>query len=266
MSKAVLLGPYVGDFTQEILVFRPYIRYISHTMDDMNIFISSHSNRSFLYEWIDPDRFLPIYDHISRNELNQTGFTYNDITKTEFNQITKKIRENIDFDDIDTFTLPYVKNTNGISYYQKFHTPFSIPDMEDDFGDISIVGIFDKSDQSIEVYDLLSDRFNISVIGDMNNGLEEHNKLMRNTDFSSNNYLRMFNYIKRSKLVVTNCRDWVLICNCQGIPVFYWGYDSSLYKSDGALNFGNKKCTSVCNMDSSSILDMINYSYKRLEE
>jgi len=263
MSTAVLLGPYVGSFTQEILVFRPHIRYISQTIDGSEIYISSHSNRSFLYDWIEPENFLPIYDHISRNEPGQVGFIYDEITKTEFNQITKKIRNDIEADDVEIHTLPYVKNTNGISYYQKTYSPFNIPDFEIDHTDLSIVAIFDKSDQSREVFDLLSEMFDVVVVGDMNNGLEDYNVLMKHPLYESN-YLKMFNYIDKSKLVVTNCSDWALICNCQGIPVLYWGQNSSLFKDNGVMNFDNKKCTSICNMDSKSITDMVRYCYNRL--
>lgn len=263
MSKAVLLGPYVGSFTQEILVFRPHIRYISHTTNGADIYISSHSNRSFLYDWIKPDNFLPIFEHITRNEPGQSGFIYDDITKTEFNQITKKIRGEIECDDVDIHTLPYVKNTNGISYYQKVYEPFTIPEFEIDHTDLNIVAIFDKTDQSKEVFDIISKMFSVVVVGDMNNGLEEENVLMKNLDLS-NNYLKMFNYVNKCKLVVTNCPDWALICNCQGIPVFYWGQENSMYKTGGIYHFGNDKCTSICDMDSDSIANMISYSYDKL--
>jgi hypothetical protein len=265
MSKAVLLGPYVGSFTQEILVFRPHIRYISETVIGAELYVSSHSNRSFLYDWIKPSNFLPIYDHISRNEPGQTGFIYDEITKTEFNQITKKIRSEIDHSDVDIHTLPYVKSTNGVSYYQKLFSPFDIPDYDINHDDLNIVAIFNKSEQSQEVFDFISKMFNVVVIGDMNNGLEDDNVLMKNLDLS-NNYLKMFNYINKSKLVVTNCSDWALICNCQGIPVYYWGTEHSLFKNNGVLNFGNNKCTSICNMDSQSVADMVGYCYKNLYE
>ncbi|MCK5016052.1 MAG: hypothetical protein KAS32_03180 [Candidatus Peribacteraceae bacterium] len=262
MSKSVLLGPYVGDFKQEVLVFRPYMRYISYISQEYEIFVSSHSNRSFLYDWVDDDNFLPIYEHISRNEVNQKGFIFQDITKTEFNQITKHIRDRIPFSDIDIHTLPYVKNTNGVSYYQKIYSSFTFPDI--DIGESpDIVFIGDKSDQSSEVYSLLSDQFDVTVIGDMNNGLETYNEILKTPNFSDN-YLRMFNYISKAKMVVTNCSEWVLICNSQQVPVFYCGADSSLFKNDGILNFDNKKCTSICDMDSDTMVNMVKYSYNKM--
>lgn len=263
MSKAVLLGPYVGSFTHEVLVFRPHIRYISHTMEDVELFVSSHANRSFLYDWIPPQNFLPIYEHITRNEPGQVGFIYDEITKTEFNQITKKIRSEIPQEDVEVHTLPYVKSTNGVSYYQKIHTPFVIPDCEIEHKDLSVVGIFDQSDDSKAVYDILSQEFDVVIVGDMNNGLEEHNILMKEVS-SFDNPLKMFNYVNKSKLVVTNCQDWALICNCQGIPVFYWGEDNSQFKENGVMNFGNKKCTSICDMDPKSIVNMVKYCYNKL--
>lgn len=262
MSKAILLGPYVGSFTHEILTFRPHIRYISHTLGgEADLFVSSHANRSFLYDWVSPDNFIPIYEHISRNEPSQVGFIYDDITKTEFNQITKKIKTEIPYDDVESHTLPYVKSTAGISYFQKLYSPFDIPDI--DVGDVDVVVIMDKSDESSIIYELLSQVMNVTVIGDMNNGLEDENILMRHPVFHDN-YLKMFNYIKKAKYVVTNCGEWALICNCQGYPVFYWGQESSLYKTSGVMNFGNNKCSSICSMEPKSIVNMIRYCYDKM--
>lgn len=263
MPKSVLLGPYVGDFSNEILTFRPYIRYISHITDpEINVYISSHANRSFLYDWIDKERFIPIYEHISRNELSQNGFVNDDITKTEFNQITKLIRAQIEDEVIEIQSLPYIKNTNTISIYQKYFTPFKIPQIETP-DNINVVCIFDKSDQSIEVFDYINKKLDVIAIGSMNNGLEEKNILLKNVLFLDN-YLIMFNCVEKSKLVVTNCSEWALICNIQGIPVFYWGHDFSLYKNSGILNFGNKKCMSICKSDSKDIVNMVLYCYKNI--
>jgi len=263
MSKAVLLGPYVGDFANEILTFRPYIRYISHITDpSTNIYISSHINRSFLYDWICKENFIPIYEHISRNEPSQNGFTHNDITKTEFNQITKFLRNGIQSESIEVYSLPYVKNTNIISLYQKFYTPFVIPQYNIK-SHCDVVCIFSKTEHSRDVYYNLSNKLDVVVIGDMNNGLEERNILLKNIMFLDN-YKLMFNYVYKSKLVVTDCSEWALICNLQKIPVFYWGLDSSLYKENGIMNFENRKCMSVCDMDIKSIVQMIVYCYEKV--
>jgi len=260
-NKSLLLGPYVGDFANEILTFRPYMRYISHITDpSTNIYLSSHPNRSFLYDWVDTNNFIPIYEHISRNEPGQNGFVHEDITKTEFNQITKLIRNGIQSDTVEIHTLPYVKNTNTISLYQKFYTPFVVPHCNI-LPHCDVVCIFNNTDHSRDVYYNLSNRLDVVVIGDMNNGVEERNILLKNIMFLDN-YMIMFNYIQKAKLVVTNCSEWALICNLQKIPVFYWGMESSLYKDGGIMNFGNKKCMSICEMDTKGIVDMIKYCYK----
>jgi hypothetical protein len=265
MSQAVLLGPYVGGFTHEILTFRPHMRYISHIIDpSTEIYISSHYNRFFIYDWIECDRFIPIYEHISRNEPGQCGFIHNDITKTEYNQITKTIRNQIPHDIVEIQNLPYVKNTNSVSLYQKYYTPFVIPPI-DIIKHIDVIGIFDKSDQSRDVYYNLINSIDLTVIGDMNNGIEERNILLKNI-IIDNNYLMMFNYIQNAKLVVTNCSEWALICNLQGVPVFYWGTDFSLYKVGGIMNFDNKRCMSICEMDEKSIIQMILHHYNNVIE
>lgn len=263
MSRAVLLGPYVGDFANEITTFRPYMKYVSQIVDpDVCVYISSHTNRSFLYDWIPVSNFIPIYEHISRNELCQNGFIHSDITKTEFNQITKFIRSQIPHDDVEVQTLPYVKSVNSISLYQKIFKPFTIPNYNIK-EEVEVVGIFDNSEQSRNVYDIISKRFDVTVLGDMNNGLEYHNILLKNIKYLDN-YLIMFNYIKKAKMVVTNCSEWVIICNLQKIPVFYWGPDFSLYKGVGVMNFENKKCMSLCSMDTDSISSMILYHFNNI--
>lgn len=262
MNKSVLLGPYIGSFTQEILSFRPYIKYISEILSsDTNIYISSHSNRSFLYEWIDADNFIPVYEHLTRNEPSQVGFIHEKVTKTEFNQISRFICNQIGKDKIDVYNLPYAKNVNGISYYEKLYTPFSIPELEIE-EDVDVVGVFNTSPQSKEVFNELQKIFNVLVIGNMNNGIEDNNIILKNIIFM-NNYIKMFNYIKKAKLVVTNCNDWVVICNLQKIPVFYWGSDFSLYRSESIFNFDNKKCKSICEMDTGDIIKMIKFYYNQ---
>jgi hypothetical protein len=263
MLKSVLLGPYIGDFANEILTFRPYIRYITHITPPLTkIYISSHTNRSFLYDWINRDMFIPIYEHISRDEPNQSGFIHTGITKTEFNQITKTVRNKIDCDSVEIQTLPYVKNTNTISLYQKYYTPFVIP-YYNVTNHCDVICIFNKSDQSRDVYYNLTNKIDVTVIGDMNNGLEERNILLKNIMFLDN-YLIMFNYVKQSKLVITNCSEWALICNLHQIPVFYWGAEASMYKENGVMNFENKKCMSICEMDTKNIVDMIQYCYNNI--
>jgi hypothetical protein len=261
MSKAVLLGPYIGDFTHEIITFRPYIRYITEiTEPGVDIYISSHSNRFFLYDWISPDNFIPVYEHITRDEPNQNGFIHETITKTEFNQITKVIKSKISSDDVEVYNLPYVRNTTGISLYQKVFSSFSIPYIDIDT-DVDIVCIFNQENQPKEIYHTLLNSYKIEVMGNMNNGLEEYNPLMRNVMFL-NNYLIMFNYINKANMVITNCSEWVIICNLQAIPVFYWGPEFSLFKSSGIMNFDNNRCMSVCDMGTDTIISMIKYHYK----
>ena len=118
---SILICPYIGSFSQEILIFIPYVRYILSILHDSDnsdvIIVASHSNRKFLYDDIGVD-FYPVFASISRNELCQKGVLYTEIDKQQFNQITKSIKNNIG-GITDHYNIPYVKNHNQISYYQK---------------------------------------------------------------------------------------------------------------------------------------------------
>ena len=48
MKKTVLaLGPYIGDFKNEILNFQPHIKWIHEVVGIDNVYVCTHRNRSF---------------------------------------------------------------------------------------------------------------------------------------------------------------------------------------------------------------------------
>lgn len=262
--KALLIGPYIGNFTYEITVFRPYAKYLSDLLDYDEVFISSHTNRSFLYDWIEPDNFLPIFEYLSRDESKLVGYTHNDISKLEYTQLSKRIVSQIPYDTLDIYSLPYSKTVSGIPFYEKEFMNFKYPEIDIPQNDYILL-IPDKSKDISDIYNTLKRDYNVIVVGDMNNGLESENVLLKEPDYFTCNYIRMFNYIHKAKLVVTPCNYWAMICNIQDLPMFYWGSDSSMYKTEGVYGFGNRRAMAV-NISNDKIPSQIKAMYEKVEK
>ena len=261
MSKNILIGPYVGSFKHEILSFQPYVNYLVSVLEYDDVYISSHYNRSFLYDNIPNSKFIPVYSNLTRNELNHKGLIHDEITKQQYNQISKMIKTNIE-DLSEHHTTPYIKATNSISYYQKAYGKYVYPDVEMDIEKDTIAFIPDESNESLEIYNSIKDKYNVVVIGDMNNGVAIDNVLLQQYNYFDIVYNYIFNYIHKVKMVVTSCPEWAMVCNIQGLNVVYWGDDSSMFKKDGIYGFDNKNIISLKNIN----MSMVDYMYNRLKE
>lgn len=259
MLKNLLIGPYIGSFKYEILTFRPYIQYLLSILEYDNVYISSHYNRSFLYDHIPNSQFIPIYSCITRDEINQVGYQYLDVNKQQYNKIVKSIKSNLT-DLSEHHSLPYIKSTNTISFYQKKLLPYVYPDIDIDINKDTICFIPDKSQESKDIYENIKTKYNVIVIGDINNGIEYDNILLKRFDYFDIVYKYMFNYIHKSLFVITSCPEWALICNIQNIPLVYWGNDSSMFKSDGVYGFNNNNI-SLKSMN----INMIKYMYENMK-
>ena len=76
----VLVGPFLGDYKTEIIDFRPYVRWIYEAIKPEKMFVATHSNREFLYDWA---TVIPVFEDLSRDELNQSGFIHNSISQKD---------------------------------------------------------------------------------------------------------------------------------------------------------------------------------------
>ena len=255
MSK-LLIGPYIGNFKYEIEIFIPYVNYLLNVLDLSkfdDIIISSHINRKFLYKY-PHTKFYPVYENITRNELDQEGIVFNGIDKQQYLQIAKMIKSDIGGVK-EQQMLSYIKNTNNIPRTQLIYNKFEYKYTKTD----NIIFIPDKSKKCRELYDWLShNNIKFSVIGNMNNGLAVYNDLLKKKNYFDIVYEYMFNGVHNSKFVLTPCSEWALICNLQKIPVLYWGDKCSLFKKNGMLWFNNKNNISIRNFN----LSMIKYMLK----
>ena len=256
MSK-LLIGPYIGSFKYEIKIFIPYVNYLLNILNYNNVVISSHDNRRFLYDYPCTE-FVPVYGNLTRNELDQNGIIFNGINKQQYTQISKMIKDDIG-DISEQQSLSYIKNTNNISgsqlLYKRFNKKYNRTD--------KIIFIPDKTKTCRELYHwLIEKELNISVIGDMNNGLAVYNELLKKPNYSDIVYKQMFEAVHNSKFVITPCSEWALICNLQNIPVLYWGNDCSVYKKGGMFGFENKNVISIREFNLSMVdymLEKVNY-------
>ena len=254
MSK-LLIGPYIGSFRYEVIIFIPYMRYLLSILEYDTAIVCSHFNRSFLYNDIN---FYPVFGNITRNELYQQGIISSDVTKQQYNQICKLIKKEIG-DVIEQQTLPYIKNYNQISCYQRIYKPFKQYKYKQSD---NIILLPNNGKENRILYDTLKDKYNIIVLGDMHSGLAVYNELLKKSNYFDIVYEHIFNKIHDCKFVITSCPEWALICNLQKIPLFYWGYDASLYKTDGIFGFGNKNVVSLKDFN----IKMIEYMNNNIEE
>ncbi len=269
MTKSVVvIGPYIGDLEQELFTFRPYARYITSIVEVHEVYISSHFNRSFMYDWVPESNFIPVFESLTREETKQHGYLHDDVTKMDYSQLIKHLKNKVKEMnsctlEMEVYSPPYIKSTNTISIYQKEFTPIHFPKADiskDDY----MVFIVDKSKEAREIYDTLRDSYDIIIIGNMTNGIEDENVLLKSTDYFSSGYTTMMNYINEAKMLVTNCSEWAVIGNMLGKNMVFWGNSCSQFKSTGVYGFNNKNSMSI-DVNVSSIIPMIDYKYKNIE-
>lgn len=242
----LLLGPFIGDWEQEIVTFRPYARWISETQKWDNIFISGHFNRSFLYNWIPEENFIPVYEHLSRDETKQHGYINSDISQKDYNILVKEFKNhiikstNISRRSIEHHTVSYIKSTPPYSVYQKIFTPIPY-EIKTDFSDIVIIPEKKTPLRTLKpIINKLKENYKVKIIGNIQCRLERDNEIFKKFDWPTNLYKYILSYIHTTRLVITPCSYWTYLCNLQRIPVFSWGNTASLYKNDSIYGFNNK--------------------------
>jgi len=96
MKSVLAIGPYIGNFEEELLTFRPYANWLLNVIEHEKAYLSTHLNRVFLYEQlIDKDNIIPINESLSRDEINQVGYIHKKLQQKEFNTLVKIFKEKI---------------------------------------------------------------------------------------------------------------------------------------------------------------------------
>ena len=126
--KECVLGPYLGDFRTEVIDFRPFSRWIYEVLKPDRMYVSTHSNRGFLYEWA---TVIPIFEDLSRDELNQAGFIHNSVSQKDLSLVIKKIKSDISKianpeNEIVYLSVPYSKSFHWFPLYKKIYSEIQV--------------------------------------------------------------------------------------------------------------------------------------------
>lgn len=252
--KILACGPYIGDFEQEITTFRPYCRWLQEIIDHDVMYISSHSNRSFMYDFIQEENFIPVYENLSREEPDQIGYINKQIIQRDYNFLIKSLKDDIvsregcNKGDILHYHLNYVKSTPSYPIYNKIFEKIVYPDVDINICDKSVVLIPHKSETEKKIgfiYEYLRDNHNCLIIGDMDTHFQYINRILRYVDLFENGWKYIFSYIESVKAIICPISHWTAICNLQNLPVFSWGEGVGQYKEGGIYYFGNKNSTII---------------------
>lgn len=248
--RIIGFGPFIGDFEQEITTFRPYIKWISKVVQNEAIYLKTHFNRAFLYDWIPTENILPVYEHLTRDEFGQLGYVHDQFTVKDYNQLTKIFKDEIvniqkcSKRDIEIFGLNYARSTQGYSIYKKRFSPIFIPDIDIEEEYMNRVVYIPAPGYHIEtVYEYLHSKYDAIVIGDLKltGNCSEKNEMLKIIDYFENGFKYILKILQNAKAIVCPISYWTLMANLQGYPVFSYGDAPGNYKDGGIYYFNNKK-------------------------
>lgn len=260
--KILAIGPYLGDFKEEIFTFRPYARWLAEAIEWDKIYLSTHLNRVFLYEnFVPSENIVPVYQQYSRDEKNQAGYVHNKIAKSDFRLVLKKFkdeiikREKCNKRDIEIHHLSYSKSTPPYSIYNKLFD--AIPDVQIKIPKkhenkiIFIPAKTEKMELLAYVYKWLKKEYNVIVVGSTDTWFSNDNVILNQVDYYENGWKYLIQYIARAKAVICPSSYWTGLANLQRKHVFSWGKSPGRFRYDmdtdsrGIYNFGNDRCVVI---------------------
>ena len=252
--KILAIGPYIGSWEEEIMTFRPYARWLAEAVNWDKIYLSTHMNRVFLYNFVPKENIIPVYQHFSRDEKNQKGYIHKNLSKKDFKLILRKFkegileRENCNRKEIEIHHLSYSKSTPPYSIYNKIFE--EIPDItlqipktrENQI--IFIPAKQEKLEKLAYIYKWLK-MYNIIVVGSTDTWFSKDNVVLNKIDYFENGWKYIIQYITKSKAIICPSSYWTGIANLQGKHVFSWGKNPGQYKDGGIYNFGNRNISMI---------------------
>lgn len=219
------------------------------------IYVSTHSNRFFLYNWVNELNLFPVSDYLTRDEFGQTRAIHGSIKQKDLQILTKDFKTFITSKheckskDIECYNLSYITSAFQVPFYNKIFE--SLPsDIEiDDSLKNRIVFIPQKrmgesvADAILEkLIDLKADPL---IVGDIKTYFPEQNVLLKTTDYFHMVYEKLRKIILESKCLICPNGYLATIANLDGKNVFTWGTSPGQYKLDGIYNFGNRNSMSI---------------------
>ena len=247
----LILGPFIGDFETECVLFRPYSRWLVEALDYKKIYLGTHFNRMFMYyDFLPKENVLPVFENISRDELGQVGYIHNLVSQKDYQIFIKNMREtvqereNCNRKDMKFFSLSYIKSTPIVSIYKKLFSPVEYFDNVKNEYAGKIVYIADnsiKKESHTKIYKFLKNNYDVVVIGDKHTRMQKRNVVIPQLDYYENGYKLIFKIISEAKAVICPVSFWTTVCNQQEVPVFSWGEVVSQHKPGGIYHLGNDK-------------------------
>lgn len=266
-------GPYIGDFENEILTFRPYCKWLQESVEHDCMYICTHVNRGFLYHFIPEENIIPVYEDLSRDELGQKGYIHDFIKQKDYNILLKKFKNEIiekekcNKKDIIQYNLNYIKSKPSVPLYNKCFERIYIEENNVEKS-VILIPYKDESDKKLlEIYKYLKNKYNCIIIGDQKVDFPEENKLLHYIDYFENGCKYIIKYINNSKAVICPVSFWTALCNLQGVNVFSWGEQVSQFKEEGGIYyFCNKKSFIIPTNKNIEVKKLLYYMDKFLEE
>lgn len=268
MFDAAAFGPYVGDWKCETFVFRPYVKWVSETLSIDKIFISSHANRLFMYDWIDSDKRLSVYEDISRDELLQNGFLHKSVSKTDHALFVKSYKEELS-KKCDCYINYFPLNYSNFFQYPFHCRLYSKINVDKEItGDyfLFIPDDIECGKKIDDVYDVMRTMFSddVIVVGDMRAHLIEHNVVLAKSDYFENGYEYILSYINNAKAVICPMGFWTFIADLQNKPVFSWVTEKHGNTAYRGLLTG-RNCCVIQTSDTNHIVNGFNNFVKSLK-
>lgn len=274
--NVLLVGPYIGSFEEEIINFRPYARWLYDIFDFDVIYINTHSNRKFLYNFLPVDYVISTFEYLSRDEISQNGYTHDSINSKDYNLIIKGLKERVsqiedcNKKDLIVKNLGYTKSTTPMSYHsKKFERIDTDIEIKEEHKK-KIVFIPSKNiprKQLREIKIFLDDREDYLVVGDLKTRYQQNNPVIKMIDYFENGYKYIVQCITEAKAVICPMSHWTIISNLQGVPVFSWGENVGQFKEGGIYHFGNKGCYAIpVSQDTNTkiLVDMVDFFVREI--
>lgn len=249
--KVLAIGPFIGDFENELLQFRPYARWLTEAIKWDKVYLSTHANRLFLYDFVPEENIIPVYQQFSRDEKNQKGYIHRKIDKKDYRLILRTFKEkilekeNCNRRDIEIHNLSYTKTSPPYSIYNKIFD--KIPDItlkipkEHSGRIIFIPAKSEKLEKLAYIYRWLKNNHDILVVGSTDTWFSKDNVILNKIDYFENGWKYIIQYIAKTKGVICPLSYWTGLANMQNKPVFSWGDSPGQYRTGGIYNFGNRK-------------------------
>jgi hypothetical protein len=218
----IAVGPFIGDFTSEVLLFRPYALWLIDVLQPRHVYIASHKSRKFLYPTTNVT-FFPVFENLTRNEFGQDRVVHKDISGHDYNIVIKKFKADVlsvSKASVAYYNIEY-NRFGWIPEYKRIMTPL---DTTDGTKTAKIIFIPCENEKAFVLEHVYNKLLKSAVcIGDMKTHLPEHNVLLRDPMYFKNVYRNMVDYISSASCVICPSSVWTSICYWHNIPCFSWG-------------------------------------------